>query len=875
MKRIISALLVAIVYFGIANAQTYKEVNSILVPNSAFGDVFSIDASGDYVIVGSRYAENAKGNAFIYKKNEEESNDWVLVKEILNSNGQDDDLFGFSVKLVGDDAFILKQGNSSSIIVLSRNEGGTNNWGEIQIISNPIQSTIEINEFDISNNTMVLKSRNESNQPVLFIYQKNNVEQWEYIQTIEIANTSSIGNIGIFDDRLVFGYNICNPQCTQFFRLYRKSSNVSEPWVEIMTFSATDNGSTNGNNFGTSLLINQDYLHISSYLEDQGRGAIYNYSFDQVDTSLVFINKIIGPENSTQNYRFGNLLSGSTTNDIIINYEENFGKTLFIFNNDLGGMDNWGEEAQIQVFTEDEENGITQVVFNNEYIFIPYHGTSDPGILIYKRFNERALPIRMNELFTEVSDPSYINTLFQLTDTLGNHVTGFNELTDYEIRENSFIISEFESIPSIGYDEDLSISFKTALLIDNSISLGANIIDVKDAAVDFIEGKLEDHEIAVYTFSESIDLIQDYTSEVNELRTAIESINFGGSSTNLYGAVKTGLDSFDNVYTLDDITHGFSVVFTDGEDTQDTTPIDSVLSARGDKQVYAIGIGQSIDEASLNEIQNSGLFIPNTFEELSETFLSIQMDIEDISKSFYWFSYISPKRGDSEHSLEIRLNQNLNFGDDSYISTTFNSSTFTGVSPGIYLNRGYPELNGIEKIEADNTDPISLQAETLFGIFTPSYSWSILDDTIAELVVDANDNSKATITGLGSLGQSTSITITDTENGYDRTFVYEFVAGTTPLEEEGDDPNVFKLHQNYPNPFNPNTVISYHLPVNSTVTLKVFDMLGREIAVLEDGLKIAGSHTVSFDASALSSGMYFYRIEAGSFVETRKMMLIK
>lgn len=85
----------------------------------------------------------------------------------------------------------------------------------------------------------------------------------------------------------------------------------------------------------------------------------------------------------------------------------------------------------------------------------------------------------------------------------------------------------------------------------------------------------------------------------------------------------------------------------------------------------------------------------------------------------------------------------------------------------------------------------------------------------------------------------------------------------------------FKLHQNYPNPFNPSTVISYQLAESSNVTLKVFDMLGREVAVLEDGLKTAGSHAVSFNASALSSGMYIYRIEAGSFVEARKMMLIK
>ncbi|MEX0721464.1 MAG: T9SS type A sorting domain-containing protein [Balneolaceae bacterium] len=83
------------------------------------------------------------------------------------------------------------------------------------------------------------------------------------------------------------------------------------------------------------------------------------------------------------------------------------------------------------------------------------------------------------------------------------------------------------------------------------------------------------------------------------------------------------------------------------------------------------------------------------------------------------------------------------------------------------------------------------------------------------------------------------------------------------------------LNQNYPNPFNPSTMISYQLPVNSEVSLKVFDMLGREVGELANGQKAAGTHTAHFDASNLSSGMYIYRLQAGSFTQTRKLMLIK
>jgi len=88
-------------------------------------------------------------------------------------------------------------------------------------------------------------------------------------------------------------------------------------------------------------------------------------------------------------------------------------------------------------------------------------------------------------------------------------------------------------------------------------------------------------------------------------------------------------------------------------------------------------------------------------------------------------------------------------------------------------------------------------------------------------------------------------------------------------------PKEFYLGQNYPNPFNPSTVISYQLPANTRVTLKVYDELGRVVRTLVNERQTAGSHSVTFDASNLSSGAYFYRLSAGSFVQTKKLILLK
>lgn len=95
------------------------------------------------------------------------------------------------------------------------------------------------------------------------------------------------------------------------------------------------------------------------------------------------------------------------------------------------------------------------------------------------------------------------------------------------------------------------------------------------------------------------------------------------------------------------------------------------------------------------------------------------------------------------------------------------------------------------------------------------------------------------------------------------------------VENENGLPVVYALEQNYPNPFNPSTKINFSIPENGVVTLKVFDILGKEVMTLVDEVMPASHHTVEFDASMLSSGIYFYRIQVNSFVSVKKMMLIK
>jgi len=108
------------------------------------------------------------------------------------------------------------------------------------------------------------------------------------------------------------------------------------------------------------------------------------------------------------------------------------------------------------------------------------------------------------------------------------------------------------------------------------------------------------------------------------------------------------------------------------------------------------------------------------------------------------------------------------------------------------------------------------------------------------------------------------------------TKVYKFSRLTTSVEPSSSIiPDKFIMSQNYPNPFNPTTRITYSIPQNNFVTLKIYNTSGSEVQTLINKQQIAGSYTVNFDAFGLPSGIYYYKINAGSFTETRKMVLIK
>jgi hypothetical protein len=176
-----------------------------------------------------------------------------------------------------------------------------------------------------------------------------------------------------------------------------------------------------------------------------------------------------------------------------------------------------------------------------------------------------------------------------------------------------------------------------------------------------------------------------------------------------------------------------------------------------------------------------------------------------------------------------------------------------------------------------STDPLNITQMSILPVLIRS----VFTINPTTLTVPASDSAIVQITFNPAAVRtySGSFTITNTSNNMPTlvlTIRAAGVAGSGTSEmPDGSLPGEFALEQNFPNPFNPTTDIRFALPMASLARLTVYNVIGQEIAVLAEGMHSAGVHTVTFDASQLPAGVYFYRLEAGSFSDIRKMLLLK
>lgn len=204
--------------------------------------------------------------------------------------------------------------------------------------------------------------------------------------------------------------------------------------------------------------------------------------------------------------------------------------------------------------------------------------------------------------------------------------------------------------------------------------------------------------------------------------------------------------------------------------------------------------------------------------------------------------------------------------------------TTTVTAPGSFEIEGDENDIWIFQIAGDLTISSDVNVILAGGAQAKNIFWQVS----GEVTIGTNAHFEGVILSMTAINLSTGSSL----NGHalaqsaitlDQNEITQPTSSQTTSTDRTEDalPGAFTLSQNYPNPFNPSTVLSYQIPVNADVRLEVFNILGQSVALLVNEQKVAGSHTVSFDASALSSGIYIYRINTIGFNQTKKMLLIK
>jgi hypothetical protein len=248
--------------------------------------------------------------------------------------------------------------------------------------------------------------------------------------------------------------------------------------------------------------------------------------------------------------------------------------------------------------------------------------------------------------------PCFVDIMFAVTDKDKKGVDWLGNL-DFKVLEDGSNVSASESFRYVKKMKQVPSKTKTVLMIDNSNSIGTNLSTLKTAAINFVNQMAENQQIALYSFSSTTNLLQDFTTNKTTLINAINAIALGFPSTNLYGSFITGVGRWTDLYSPDLIEQGQLIMFTDGDDTQGSSTLVGAVVARGLKRAYLVGLGADINPANLNSLSNPGPYYAVTnISQLSEAFYQIQCDIVRYANSFYWLNYMSPKRS-ADHSLTI------------------------------------------------------------------------------------------------------------------------------------------------------------------------------------------------------------------------------
>lgn len=616
-------------------------------------------------------------------------------------------------------------------------------------------------------------------------------------------------------------------------------------------------------------------LSVANLDNTYGKELLIGQNLSNTDSLLIY--SVLGNYNTERKASMWNGTTSAHYYPLLYDAEQD-GLSEFVLGDNLYRLD--GDEilyvmSMNGLDMEVGEVGIVLDIDNDGDLDVIGNRNIDDGdpekevFLLEHRQNLTLTPIIVN-----VVQPSFVNVGFMIEDDDLLDYLNLDNLRYYDIKENGDAISEAESVPDIGKFSDIPAVQRTVLMLDNSFSIGLDLSTVKEAAKTFVRGKFDKQQISVWTFSENVIQRQAFTADTSALIQAISSIQIGPPSTNLYGAVLAGTQLLETAIGPDGILLSTLIIMTDGEDTQGSVSEEDAIAAVQGHEVFTVGVGDQCDWEVLGALGVSG-YSGTDFDNLANDFLEIQRDIEIYSNSLYWLSYISPSRNNPNNTLEIALRDNTV---DSTIEVQFSSVGFSSVLPGVYVNRDFNRPLGVDTLLVDCSEEIVLDAETLFGLYSPDYSWSLAQPGLMEIVqVGGEGNKQVELRCLGASHFTTSITLVDNGNGFQREVVLVCDATGVEDRENAGRPQGWRIAGVSPNPFNPTCMLELENTGRNAFTIQVYNILGQLVKEMSlEAAPSSGTRQILVDLQSQASGLYIVSASDGmGHQQCRKVMLLK
>ena len=826
------------VYIYSANESGILEKIQIKAPikNSVSYDFgYSISIDEDLLLVGSpNRGGKDSGKAFLYKLI---NSSWTLIETIAPLSDTWTSDFGSKVIIKNGHILIADRyaANEQGMIFALALDRKNNTWEKVSPIksSQIIDHGLMGNDIDIYNNRALIGAR-DANQAFEYIYDRE-TKEWKPGKVFSPAKLQSRGAFGFaveLDSNFAYiGYPGFNSRGeVQVFSLH------SSQW-QYHT-SLFDKEATDQSYFGASISVNDSKLLIGNF---NGERVSY-FSRDSSD-SFQF-QQSLSPENLPGS-KFGRAL---TVNSNYLLIAATYGELAYLYTKNSN--DKWEISNIVSSKKNIESVGglISRCSVGNRQSYYPFGGSAlntypCSGIDLYSFVSAKDLGgNELNDIWgwtdpvsgKEIALVGLTNgtSFVDVSDPLNPEVIGFlptesrsSIWRDIKVYKNhAFIVADNASNHGIQiFDLSLLRNISTFTTFEKTAYYD-KVGDVHNIAINEETGFA--YAVGIGTASNSAYKCGAHIIDINDPVNPAYAGCLGDETTGRYsdGYVHDG--QFVIYKGPDADYYGKEIAFTCNE--------------------TALAIADITDKSNLKTISK---YESNNFRYIHQGWLSSD------HKYFYVNDELNETRG--VDSYQTTLIFDITDLDSPQLASIYNS--------------------GLKTIDHNNytIDTLLYQSNYSSGLRILSIADPLKPKEVAYFDTYPAGN-KLDYVGAWSAYpyfKSKTIIVSSIEEGL---YVLKINEGENlSLDKNDSTPSSFSLDQNFPNPFNPKTTINYSLPVRTNVSITIYNALGKEVRNLKRGFEDAGDHSLSFDASDLQSGIYFYQLRVGSFIQTRKMSLLK